>query len=80
MPSKVTQITSRYECKLKRKLVAVPFVKVQTVPISFLGPINGSYGFGIKWPRAPARCPEGRPCAKTLCMAQDRHKTWKYRW
>eukprot|EP00971_Amphidinium_carterae_P199668 3963020-Amphidinium_carterae.1 len=31
---------------------------------------------GLKWHSAHARCPEGCPRAKTLCMVDDRHKTW----
>eukprot|EP00971_Amphidinium_carterae_P265797 5272504-Amphidinium_carterae.1 len=37
---------------------------------------GGKADYALKWPCAPARCPKGCPSAKTLCMAQDRHKTW----
>eukprot|EP00971_Amphidinium_carterae_P217442 4316657-Amphidinium_carterae.1 len=31
---------------------------------------------GRNGPHAPARCPKGCPCAKTLCMAKDCRQTW----
>eukprot|EP00971_Amphidinium_carterae_P262580 5208421-Amphidinium_carterae.1 len=64
MPSPAADILSGHEVNLS--LHAAPIY----------GRLEGCYELGRKGPRAPARCPKGCTCAKTLCMAKDCHKTW----
>eukprot|EP00971_Amphidinium_carterae_P042411 833778-Amphidinium_carterae.1 len=62
MPSPAANITSRQEVTINRKVAPV----CQLEDFSVLG---------HKWPLFPARFPKGCPCAKTLCMAKNGHKT-----
>eukprot|EP00971_Amphidinium_carterae_P083600 1654880-Amphidinium_carterae.1 len=64
MPSQAANIISSNIVNLNKKISAVPRVLEARVEL------------GLKRPLAPARCPKGRPCTKTLSMASDCHKTW----
>eukprot|EP00971_Amphidinium_carterae_P282051 5598877-Amphidinium_carterae.1 len=64
MPSPATKITSSHEVTWD------PFLATVCVRN------GGCCDLVRKGPSAPTRLPKGYPCAKTLCMAEDCHKTW----
>eukprot|EP00971_Amphidinium_carterae_P238664 4737737-Amphidinium_carterae.1 len=64
MPSPATNITSRHKVTINRNGVSV------------CGRLEDCSELGRKQPPARARCPKRYPCAKTLRMAKDCHKTW----
>eukprot|EP00971_Amphidinium_carterae_P277390 5505056-Amphidinium_carterae.1 len=63
MRSPAADITSRYKVTINQG-------------ISDCRSFEACNEFGWKRPNAPARCPKERPCAKTVRMAKDCHKTW----
>eukprot|EP00971_Amphidinium_carterae_P002883 56526-Amphidinium_carterae.1 len=66
MPSPAANIPSRHSVKI-------------IVIIMKIAKANGWHfdaDFAVKWQSAPAKRPKGCPCAKTLCVVEDCHKTW----
>eukprot|EP00971_Amphidinium_carterae_P194585 3861313-Amphidinium_carterae.1 len=64
MPAPATNLTFRHEVTINH-----PAVRIRPQQL------EGNFEAGRKRPPAPAWCPEVCPCAKTLCMAKDCHKT-----
>eukprot|EP00971_Amphidinium_carterae_P202903 4026519-Amphidinium_carterae.1 len=64
MPSQAANITSGHEVIINHNVAGI------------CGRLEDYTKLGSKRQLAPARCPKGCPAAKTLCMAEDCHKTW----
>eukprot|EP00971_Amphidinium_carterae_P050108 987555-Amphidinium_carterae.1 len=64
VPSPPANVPSSHQVRCQRKLAP-----------NCHGRLEGYYELGHKWRPAPAGSPKKCPCAKTLCMAKDCHKT-----